>query len=83
MSAKLNVNTIQLLEGKIAQSKSIQEKIDALNNLAWQLRISQHERAQSLSSEAFELSNSGENAKKTTAVASLPVSLLLRFWIAN
>ena len=51
---------IQELEEDLAQANSVQSRIDALNNLAWKLRISHYERAQSLGNEAFELSRSGD-----------------------
>ena len=51
---------IQHLEAIIAQTKSIREKIDALNHLAWKLRISQPSRATELSQEAIALSKTGK-----------------------
>lgn len=44
-----------LPEKKIAQAVSLRDKIDAINRLAWTLRISQPERARNLSREAASL----------------------------
>jgi diguanylate cyclase (GGDEF)-like protein len=55
---------IQNLENNLAQANSVQRKIDALNDLAWKLRISQCSRATVLSQEAIELSKTGEYAKQ-------------------
>ena len=51
---------IKQLEELITQAASIDKKIDLMNNLAWQLRIQNSERAQELSLEAMELSKSLE-----------------------
>jgi diguanylate cyclase (GGDEF)-like protein len=48
------------LEEMIAQAASSEAKIDLINNLAWQLRIQDAERAQALSLEALELSKTCE-----------------------
>lgn len=47
---------INQLKERIAHAASIQEKINAMNDLAWQLRIWDPERAFTLSTEALELS---------------------------
>jgi hypothetical protein len=49
---------IEQLEKKIAEALSIEEQIDAMNGLAWQLRIQDPKRALVLSSEALKLSRS-------------------------
>ena len=49
---------INQLEEQIAHAVSIQEKINAMNDLAWQLRIWDPERALTLSTEALQLSKS-------------------------
>ena len=48
----------QKLEEKIAQAVSIQEKIDLMNSLAWDLRIREPERALAFSLESLEMSKS-------------------------
>ncbi len=55
---------IQHLETIIDQAGSTREKIDALNHLAWKLRISQRTRAAELSQEAITLSKTGEYHKR-------------------
>jgi diguanylate cyclase (GGDEF)-like protein len=55
---------IQELEEELAQANSVQSKIDALNKLAWKLRISQRARATDLSQEAIRLSKTNEYAKQ-------------------
>jgi diguanylate cyclase (GGDEF)-like protein len=55
---------IQELEEELAQANSVQSKIDALNKLAWKLRISQRARATDLSQEAIRLSKTDEYAKQ-------------------
>lgn len=45
--------TVQQLEEKIARAVSIQERVDLMNNLAWQLRIQDPDRARSISQEAL------------------------------
>jgi len=55
---------IKELAEELAQANSVQSKIDALNNLAWKLRISQCARATDLSQEAITLSKTGEYTKQ-------------------
>ena len=55
---------IQGLENDLARADSVQSKIDALNNLAWKLRISQCTRATDLSQEAIRLSKAEEYAEQ-------------------
>ncbi|MBN1452424.1 MAG: diguanylate cyclase [Anaerolineales bacterium] len=55
---------IQELEEELSQANSAQNKIDALNNLAWKLRISQCARAADLSQEAIRLSKTDEYTKQ-------------------
>ena len=50
--------SIQQLEERIAEADSVQEKIDATNQLAWKLRICQPERARSLSQDTARLAKS-------------------------
>jgi diguanylate cyclase (GGDEF)-like protein len=52
--------TIHQLEEQIAQAANVETKIDLLNNLAWQLRLQDAERAQALSLEAMELAKARE-----------------------
>jgi diguanylate cyclase (GGDEF)-like protein len=52
---------VQLLEERIAQAASIQEKIDLMNRLAWSLRIRDPKRALVISNETLELSRSCED----------------------
>ena len=61
---KLVSKQIQDFENDLAQANSVQSKIDALNNLAWKLRISQRTRATDLSREAITLSKTGEYANQ-------------------
>ena len=51
---------IRALEIFLSQSISQQEEIDALNELAWELRMSRPGQAQTLSQKAYELGQSGE-----------------------
>lgn len=64
METKFYLENVHQLEERIAQATSVHDKVDALNNLAWRLRISQHERAWTLSKKAFKLSKTGEYAAK-------------------
>ena len=63
MENKPVAKQIQDLENDLAQANSTRSKIDALNNLAWKLRISQSSRAIDLSQEAIRLSKAGEYAE--------------------
>jgi diguanylate cyclase (GGDEF)-like protein len=57
-SVQTSKTVIEQLEKKIAEALSIEEQIDAMNGLAWQLRIQDPKRALVLSSEALKLSRS-------------------------
>jgi tetratricopeptide (TPR) repeat protein len=50
------------LEARLAQAQMVQEKIDVLNDLAWELRNADKARALLLSQQASELARSGEFA---------------------
>ena len=65
----------QGLEQKIAQTSNLREKIDLMNQLAWQLRIREPERAITLATDTFELSQSLHHQKpyKQGSAASLIV----------
>ena len=60
MPGSRSVERIKELEEYIADPSSEQEEIYALNELAWELRMDQHERVYALCKKAEELSRSGE-----------------------
>ena len=74
------VKTVQLLEDKIAEAVSIQEKIDLMNRLAWQLRIKDPEKALSTSKESLQLSQSsgldGQSYERGIAASLVVLSFL-------
>jgi diguanylate cyclase (GGDEF)-like protein len=57
-SAQTSKTILEQLEKKIVEADSIEEQIDAMNGLAWRLRIQDPKRALVLSSEALKLSRS-------------------------
>jgi diguanylate cyclase (GGDEF)-like protein len=68
---KRPTQAIKQLEERIVQATSIHEKIDSMNNLAWQLRISDPERAMPLAQEALELSKQHEPVYEHGIASSL------------
>lgn len=50
------------MEARLAGAQIIREKIDAFNDLAWELRNLEPERVLELAREAYEMSTSGEFA---------------------
>lgn len=48
------------LEAHLAQAQTQREKIDALNDLAWELRYQDAERSLALAQQAYDLANTGE-----------------------
>lgn len=80
MAAEQVSKHVQQLEEAFVRADSSQSKIDALNNLAWKLRISQHERALALSKEAAELSRTGEYAAQAYRLG-LAASLITRAFL--
>lgn len=75
MGAKSNIPPIQLLETKITNSKSVQDKIEALIQLAWGLRLCQPERAMVLCQEAQELAKSDSLNSYDKALAASLITL--------
>lgn len=67
-------------EAQLAQAQTQREKIDALNDLAWELRDQQPDRALKLAQSASELSTSGEFLAQPYN-AGLAVSLTTRGYI--
>jgi len=57
-SAQTSKTGLEQLEKKINEAVSIEEQIDAMNSLAWQLRIQDPKRALVLSSESLKLARS-------------------------
>lgn len=76
-----NLNTgpvsknIHHLEARIDQANSVQERIDAINQLAWKLRICQPERAYSLCQDAARLSKPDEQNVYNQGLAASLVTL--------
>jgi diguanylate cyclase (GGDEF)-like protein len=62
-------------EEKIAQAISIHDKINAINQLAWELRIGYPERARRLSTEAASLAKSGDHPVYDQGLAASLVTL--------
>ena len=62
MVTNRNLKRIQKLEDLLQRPVSTQEEIDALAELAWELRISQPERAKATAQKAIKLAQSGEFA---------------------
>jgi len=60
MAINRNLKRIQELEALLQRSASSQDEIDTLAELAWELRISQPERAETTAKKAIELAQSGE-----------------------
>jgi diguanylate cyclase (GGDEF)-like protein len=56
------------LEARLAQAQTQREKIDTLNDLAWEIRNDDSDRAMVLAQEAYELSSSGDFADKPYAM---------------
>jgi diguanylate cyclase (GGDEF)-like protein len=54
----------QELELRLAQAKTLEEQIDALNELAWELRQEKSGRSISLCQKAYELASSGEFSER-------------------
>lgn len=67
-------NTIQP-EEQFAQATSIYEKIDAINQLAWKLRIGQPEQARSLSKEAAKLAKASHHPVYAQGLAASLITL--------
>jgi diguanylate cyclase (GGDEF)-like protein len=61
-------NQIAELETQLAQAQTQREKIDALNDLAWEMRNADGERAMALAQEAYEMSGSGDFSDKPYAM---------------
>lgn len=66
---------IRHLEARIAQANSIQERVDAINQLAWKLRICQPERAHSLCQDAARLAKPDERSVYDQGLAASLVTL--------
>jgi hypothetical protein len=58
MAINRNLKRIQELEALLKRSASSQDEIDTLAELAWELRISQPERAETTAKKAIELAQS-------------------------
>ena len=56
------------LETQLAQAKTQRERIDVLNELAWEVRNEDNERSETLAEEAYELSSSGDFAENPYAM---------------
>ena len=67
-------NTIQP-EEKLAQAISIHDKIDAINQIAWKLRIGHPERARTLSKEAASLAKAGNHSVYAQGLAASLITL--------
>jgi len=61
-------NRISELEKQLAQTQTQREKIDVLNELAWELRNDDDKRAAALAEKAYELSSNGDFAEKPYAM---------------
>jgi diguanylate cyclase (GGDEF)-like protein len=66
---------IQQLEKRIAEADSVQEKIDAINQLAWRLRICQPERARNLSQDTASLAKSNGHVVYNQGLAASLITL--------
>ena len=66
---------IHQLEDRIAEADSVQEKIDAINQLAWKLRICQPERARSLSQDTASLAKSDGHVVYNQGLAASLITL--------
>jgi diguanylate cyclase (GGDEF)-like protein len=66
---------IHQLEERIAEADSVQEKIDATNQLAWRLRICQPERARSLSQDTASLAKPDEYTVYNQGLAASLITL--------
>ncbi len=66
---------IHQLEERIAEADSVQEKIDATNQLAWKLRICQPERARSLSQGTVSLAKPDKQAAYDQGLAASLITL--------
>jgi len=60
VSGEHSLNRIGVLEEQVHRSTSQKERIDALNELAWELRMNKPEQVYELCNEAEKLSHSGE-----------------------
>lgn len=75
MNAEPNSKPIHELEEKIALASSVRERVDALNQLAWQLRICQPERAHNLCQDATRLAKSSGHTTYTSGIADSLITL--------
>lgn len=68
------------LEAQLAQSQTQREKINALNELAWEIRNDDDERAKAMALQAYDLSHSGEFVEQPYAMG-LASSLTTRAYL--
>jgi len=74
------LNQLADLEARLAQAQTRREKIDALNELAWELRNSDKARMRLLSNQAYELATTGEFAAQPYPLGAAASLRALALW---